>query len=155
MDTTQDLFDRIPVGPKTPLAIPSDFDRIHDIAYNMWWSWSQPGKLLFNRMDPLTWERNRNPLSLLQAIEQSTWESLARSDDFLQLYDETVILSWAGEDGRALTNAELIDVDAANRKPLTCDLFQDGFHGLARRAPGGRKLHHFDVRRRRQRCDDE
>ncbi|HSF84168.1 MAG TPA: alpha-glucan family phosphorylase [Acidimicrobiia bacterium] len=91
MDTTQDLFDRIPVGPKTPLAIPSDFDRIHDIAYNMWWSWSQPGKLLFNRMDPLTWERNRNPLSLLQAIEQSTWESLARSDDFLQLYDETVI----------------------------------------------------------------
>lgn len=34
-------------------------------------------------------------------------------EDLSLLYDETVILSWAGEDGRALTNAELIDVDAA------------------------------------------
>ncbi len=91
MSTAIDLFGSIPVGPKTPLPIPREFDRIHDIAYNMWWSWSQPGRLLFNRMDPLAWERSGNPLSLMQAVERATWESLARSDDFLQLYDETVI----------------------------------------------------------------
>ena len=33
--------------------------------------------------------------------------------DLSLLYDETVILNWAGDDGRTLANAELIDVDAA------------------------------------------
>ena len=90
MEPTNDLFDRIWVGPKLPLLIPDTFDRLHDIAYNLWWSWNTNGSLLFNRIDPLGWERNRNPLSLLQSVDTATWETLASSDDFLQLYDETV-----------------------------------------------------------------
>jgi len=90
MEPRNDVFDRIPVGPKLPLPIPDTFDRLHDVAYNLWWSWNTNGSLLFNRIDPLGWERNRNPLSLLQAVDTATWETLAASDDFLQLYDETV-----------------------------------------------------------------
>jgi starch phosphorylase len=90
MELTNDLFDRIWVGPKLPLLIPDTFDRLHDIAYNLWWSWNTNGSLLFSRIDPLGWERNRNPLSLLQSVDTATWETLASSDDFLQLYDETV-----------------------------------------------------------------
>ena len=90
MAPKNELFDRIPVGPKLPLSIPKDFDRIHDLAYNMWWSWNTDCTMLFNRIDPLAWERNRNPLSLLQAVETATWESLTASDEFTQLYDESV-----------------------------------------------------------------
>ncbi len=91
MARTTDLIDRIPVGPKLPLSIPKEFDRIHDLAYNMWWSWSTDCTMLFNRIDPLSWERNRNPLSLLQAVETATWESLTASEEFIQLYDDTVM----------------------------------------------------------------
>jgi starch phosphorylase len=88
MASNIELFDSIPVGPKTPLPIPKDFGRLHDISYNMWWSWNPTGTALFSRIDPLLWERNRNPLSLLQAVDVATWETLENSEDFQQLYDE-------------------------------------------------------------------
>ncbi len=90
MQPRTDLFDRIWVGPKVPLLIPDEFARLHDIAYNLWWSWNPTGTVLFNRIDHLLWEQTRNPLSMLQSVEPSTWEALSASDDFLQLYDDAV-----------------------------------------------------------------
>jgi starch phosphorylase len=90
MDSTRELFDRIPVGPKTPLPIPDEFDRLHDIAYNMWWSWHPHAPGFFSRMAPNAWATNKNPLSILQTVDAVTWETLHGSEDFQHLYDGLV-----------------------------------------------------------------
>jgi starch phosphorylase len=84
------MFEMIPVGPRVPLAIPEDFERLNELAYNMWWSWHPEATELFSRIDPAAWDATGNPLSLLHTVESATWEALAASDDYPQRYDEVM-----------------------------------------------------------------
>ncbi len=84
------LLSRIGVGPKAPLRVPVEFDRLYDLAYNMWWSWDPIAYQLWGQIDAKAWVHNRNPLSLLLVVEPSTWEALASNSTFVELYSEAV-----------------------------------------------------------------
>ncbi|MEA2023707.1 MAG: alpha-glucan family phosphorylase, partial [Actinomycetota bacterium] len=89
-DCRSQLAASVPVGPKAPLRIPSDFLRLYDLSYNLWWSWDPVARDLWSRIDPQAWAATRNPIGLLQVVEPSTWEALAASGSFNELYDEVV-----------------------------------------------------------------
>jgi len=90
IDRRARLSASIPVGPKVPLRIPSNFARLYDLSYNLWWSWDPTGRDLWGRIDPQAWASSRNPIGVLQVVEPSTWEALAASGSFTELYGEVV-----------------------------------------------------------------
>ncbi len=90
IDRRSELSASVPVGPKAPLRIPDDFRRLYDLSYNLWWSWDSAGRDLWGRIDPRAWAATRNPIGLLQVVEPSTWEALAASGSFSELYSEVV-----------------------------------------------------------------
>jgi len=90
IDRRARLSASIPTGPKAALRIPKAFERLYDIAYNLWWSWDPVGRDLWGRIDPQVWAASRNPIGLLQIVEPSTWEALAASGSFVELYYEAV-----------------------------------------------------------------
>lgn len=82
------LFTHIPVGPSaTPIRLPREFNRLIDLAGNLWWIWNPEGYELWGRIDPQKWADTRNPLSLLQITEPSTWEALRTSASFTEAYE--------------------------------------------------------------------
>jgi starch phosphorylase len=87
---TPEVLRDIPVGPKAPIVLPREFDRLYDISYNMWWAWDPLAYELWGRIDPRRWNENRNPLSLLPIVETQTWEALAANASFVELYAEVV-----------------------------------------------------------------
>jgi starch phosphorylase len=67
------------VVPRLPPAL----ERLRDIAYNLWWSWSPVGHELFVRLDPDLWEEvHGNPIELLGRIDQARLDELAADDAF-------------------------------------------------------------------------
>ncbi len=67
------------VVPRLPPAL----ERLRDIAYNLWWSWSPVAHELFVRLDPDLWEAVRgNPIELLASVSQERLEALAGDDAF-------------------------------------------------------------------------
>ena len=76
----------IPVQAAAPVQLPTEFNRLEDLAYNLWWTWDMFGHRLWSRIDPRRWSENRNPLSLLQGVDTEIWETLAADDDFTELY---------------------------------------------------------------------
>ncbi len=90
IDRRTKLSASIPTGPKASLSIPSAFNRLYDLAYNMWWSWDPVGRDLWGRIDPPVWATTRNPIAMLQYVEPSTWEALSFSGSYTELYVEAV-----------------------------------------------------------------
>jgi len=90
IDRRSQLSASVPVGPKVPLRIPNEFIRLYDLSYNLWWSWGPSGRDLWSRIDPQAWAATRNPIGMLQVVEPSTWEALAASGSFSELYSEVV-----------------------------------------------------------------
>ena len=92
MKKIPEMFNEIWAGPKAPFYVPPEFHRIHDLAYNLWWSWNPLAGELWGRIDPLRWAANRNPLSMLPVVERQTWEALVANVSFNQLYEEVTEL---------------------------------------------------------------
>jgi starch phosphorylase len=90
IDRRDKLNAAIPTGPKASLGIPRPFNRLYDIAYNLWWSWDPVARELWGRIDPQVWSATHNPVGLLQVVEPSTWEALEASGSFTELYVEAV-----------------------------------------------------------------
>ena len=90
IDRRAQLSASIPTGPKSSLGIPRPFNRLYDIAYNLWWSWDPVARELWGRIDPQVWSASHNPIGLLQVVEPSTWEALEASGSFTELYVEAV-----------------------------------------------------------------
>jgi starch phosphorylase len=67
------------VVPRLPPAL----ERLRDIAYNLWWSWSPVAQELFVRVDADLWENvHGNPIDLLARVDQGRLEELAADDAF-------------------------------------------------------------------------
>jgi glycogen phosphorylase len=74
------------VVPRLPPAL----ERLRDIAYNLWWSWSPAGEELFARLDPDLWETaHGNPIELLASVDQPRLDELANDDAFTGQLDAT------------------------------------------------------------------
>jgi starch phosphorylase len=68
--------------------LPAPLERLRDLAYNMWWSWSPAGQELFVRLEPDLWVTvHGNPIELLSRIDQSRLEELATDDAFTSQLD--------------------------------------------------------------------
>lgn len=68
--------------------LPATLERLRDIAYNLWWSWSPVGEELFMRLDPDLWEVvHGNPIELLARVEQGRLDELASDDAFTSQLD--------------------------------------------------------------------
>jgi len=81
---------QVPVLHSDELHIPATYGRLYDLAYNLSWSWDRDAYQLWRQLDPVLWERYRNPIEMLAAMEPSTWESVADSELFHDLYTNVV-----------------------------------------------------------------
>ena len=72
-----------------PQRIPDSLQRLEDVAYNLFWTWSPKAQRLFSQLDPELWEATEhNPVRLLE--ESENLEAAAGDEDFLRLYEEVL-----------------------------------------------------------------
>jgi|HubBroStandDraft_1064217.scaffolds.fasta_scaffold04091_6 starch phosphorylase len=70
--------------------LPPTLQRLRDIAYNLWWSWSPAGEELFARLEPHLWELvHGNPIELLSRVDQGRLDELVGDDAFTSQLDAT------------------------------------------------------------------
>lgn len=90
MTAREPLLPPIPVAAGTRVRLPEAFERLHDLAYNMWWTWVPEARELWQRVSPADWARSPNPLTVLQAVSNGTWEALEANDSFVELYEDVI-----------------------------------------------------------------
>jgi len=72
-----------------PLRCPQPFERLPELAYNLWWSWQPEAQALFEYIDAAHWRRHRNPVKLLREAGPAL-RKLARDVPFLAMYEDVV-----------------------------------------------------------------
>jgi len=71
--------------------LPERIDALHEIAFNISWSWSRDARSLFRLLDRPLWHLTRhNPLEQLRRVDPQRLAACARETKFLQLYDRVV-----------------------------------------------------------------
>ena len=60
------------------IELPPTLERLRDLAYDLWWSWSPRANRLFSWIDPEHWRRYHNPVQLLINVEPQQWMRPAR-----------------------------------------------------------------------------
>ena len=69
-------------------SLPVRLNRLHAIAYNLWWTWESEAIELWRRMDLDLWDEvYHNPLRLLGTISQERLRELSEDDSFLAHLD--------------------------------------------------------------------
>ena len=56
---------QIPTLQVADIELPPEMERLRDLAYDLWWSWSPQATRLFTWIDPDHWRRYHNPVQLL------------------------------------------------------------------------------------------
>ena len=67
-------------------------DRLRAIALDLRWTWSHRADALWQRLDPATWERTRNPWSLLQSLPHDRLAEVIAEPGFADELDRLVAL---------------------------------------------------------------
>ena len=69
-------------------TLPKRLERLTELAFNIWWSWSPAACALFETIDPELWdETNHNPVKLLRSLSQERVQALEKDTSVLQQYD--------------------------------------------------------------------
>jgi starch phosphorylase len=77
--------------PAQQVELPERIARLNDIAYNLWWTWTNPARLLFMELHPVLWDVvEHNPVLFLHRIERQRLEAAASDPNYLMLYDRVV-----------------------------------------------------------------
>ena len=65
-------------------SLPENLSPLHELAYNLRWSWDHATRHLFIELDPELWvESNHNPAKLLSLLPQSRLNELSQDSAFL------------------------------------------------------------------------
>jgi starch phosphorylase len=80
----------IPTLQVADIVLPPEMERLRDLAYDLWWSWSPQATRLFTWIDPDHWRRYHNPVQLLINVEPHHWERLLADPEFRRAYDAVV-----------------------------------------------------------------
>jgi len=72
------------------IELPPALSRLHDLAYNFWWSWTVEARELFSTIDVAAWARYHNPVQLLLNVDRAQWERLLDSEIFLDRYSRLI-----------------------------------------------------------------
>ena len=68
--------------------LPERLQPLHEIAYNMWWSWNHEAVFLFRRIDEdLFTELQNSPVKLLGQVDQERFDQLLQDESFLAHMD--------------------------------------------------------------------
>jgi starch phosphorylase len=81
---------QVPVLSGAEVRLPEPFERLYELAYNLWWTWDPLAYRIWQQIDAQLWDRYRNPLEILEAAGPSTWEALQESESFLDLFRQVV-----------------------------------------------------------------
>ena len=81
---------KIPTLPVSELELPREFERLYEIAYNLWWSWTPEARDLFAAVDSAKWSHYRNPVELLINVDPRHWYPLLEDESFQTRYHELV-----------------------------------------------------------------
>jgi starch phosphorylase len=72
-------------------VIPARISRLHELAYNLWWSWNAEAQRLYQAIDAELWQRgNHNPVRLLREAAPERLNALAEDQAFLAQYDQVL-----------------------------------------------------------------
>ena len=72
-------------------SLPSQLERLRDLAYNIWWAWHMDAIDLFRRLDRDLWESTgHNPVLMLGTIEQEKLQRAAGDEAFLAHMDRVL-----------------------------------------------------------------
>lgn len=84
--------------------LPEPIKRLHDLAYNLWWSWNPSAQELFAAVDPEQWKAvNQNPVKFLRSVKQHQLNNAAASQSYLAHYKRVLAEFDAYMDGGADT----------------------------------------------------
>ncbi len=72
------------------IELPREVERLYDLAYNLWWSWTPRARQLFSSIKVDSWARYRNPVDLLLNVDRHQWEQLISSDAFMGSYSRVI-----------------------------------------------------------------
>ncbi len=69
-------------------TMPERLHILEELTRNLWWSWYDPARRLFESIDPELWaEVERNPIALLDRLDLPKLKELAENQSFLQELD--------------------------------------------------------------------
>ena len=100
----------------TPLddKLPEKVNRLGELAYNLWWSWTPEARGLFRRLDYPLWRRTyHNPVQVLQEISPERLAEATQDGAFMRQYNKVLLQydaemknddSWYHETFPELTN---------------------------------------------------
>ncbi len=72
-------------------VIPTRISRLHELAYNLWWSWHAEAQQLYQTIDTELWQRSgHNPVRLLREVAPERLNALASDPTFLKHYDQVL-----------------------------------------------------------------
>jgi starch phosphorylase len=75
----------------TSAPLPSRIHRLHDIALDIWWSWTPSARRMFRSLDYPLWRATaHNPVRMLRTIDAAKLQAAATDPAFLQFYDQSV-----------------------------------------------------------------
>src|SRR5262245_45457081 len=80
----------IPTLQIADIELPALVERLRDLAYDLWWSWSPPATRLFTWIDPDHWRRYHNPVELLINVEPHQWQRLLSDPEFVRAYESVI-----------------------------------------------------------------
>ncbi len=66
-------------------TLPTELERLKEIAYNIWWTWNYEALNLFRDMDPEAWNAcHKNPVALLETLPYKQLETLVADKVFME-----------------------------------------------------------------------
>jgi starch phosphorylase len=75
----------------TPLTPPTTFDRLQQLAYDLWWSWTPDARQMFRTLDYPLWRLTaHNPVKMLRVMPPETLERAVADPDWRRRYDGAV-----------------------------------------------------------------
>jgi len=80
----------IPALHIADIELPPSMERLRDLAYDLWWSWSPPATRLFTWIDPDHWRRYHNPVELLINLDPRHWDRLLADPEFREAYEQVI-----------------------------------------------------------------
>jgi starch phosphorylase len=72
------------------IDLPPGMERLQDLAYDLWWSWSPLATRLFAWIDPDHWRQYHNPVQLLINVEPHQWARLVGDPEFRKTYEAVI-----------------------------------------------------------------
>ncbi len=72
-------------------TIPARIGRLHELAYNLWWTWTSEAQALYQTIDPELWQRTEhNAVRVLAEVAPKRINALAEDSAFLDHYDRVL-----------------------------------------------------------------